>query len=223
MAMSYDNKNRVTGATNPVTATLAVAGTATLVVCTIVTGGTSARTGGNPTYNGVTMTQADQRRVYTTNPEASCEMFYLQGPRVQSGLTSTISVPNSGSLTLYVCISSYISQAEYTAEFETSNGNSGLSANPSVSVTVSAGAVVVAVLADGNNNNPTAQTGTSLYSVDDGSYSDSHQYTLSAAGGSVASGWTVANDDWGLCVAGFKEVLLPPKNSFSIFQNPAGV
>lgn len=223
MAISYDNKNRVTGATGIVTITLAVSHLATLVVCTIVSAGATARSGGAPTYQGVTMIQADTRRVYTTNPEAAAEMFYIVGQRVQAGITATISVPNTNTRTLHVVASSYISQSGYTSVFETSNGSSGLSSNPSVSTTVTAGGVVVAVMGNGGNSAPTGRSGTTLYEIDNGAYSDDHQYTLSAGGGSVASSWTISTDDWGMCVAAFGEAVLKYRNPFSIFQNPAGV
>ena len=205
MAHSFDTTTRFTGSGSPVTQAY-TCGSGTTVLCvTIVTEGGTDRTGGAPTYNGVALTQADSTRKHSAAPEQSAELWYLLAPATGSSLT--ISVPNTGSFNLFCQASSYKAGAGKTSALDTSNGGSGASSNPSVSVTTTlGGAVIVAVLGDGAASNPSAQTGTLLSSTDNGAFSDSHQYTLQTFAGAVASGWTVSTDDWGCCVAAFKEV-----------------
>ncbi|QQS15430.1 MAG: hypothetical protein IPK84_03610 [Candidatus Moraniibacteriota bacterium] len=178
---------------------------ATLLVLTIVGTGTIQRAGGAPTYNGVSMTQADQTRGGATGYETSAELWYLIDP--PSG-ANTISVPNTGAITLYATASSYSAGDGYTSAFDASGfSESTAGANPSASVSASvAGDVYVAVLGDGLATAPTARTGTALAEVDDGAYSDNHQYYIKAGTGSQTISWTIASDDYAMVVAAFKVV-----------------
>lgn len=178
---------------------------ATLLVLTIVGAGTTQRAGGAPTYNGVALTQADQTRGGATGYETSAELWYLIDP--PSG-ANTISVPNTGAITLYATASSYSAGDGYTSAFDASGFNEATTgANPSASVSASvAGDVYVAVLGDGLATAPTARTGTALAEVDDGSYSDNHQYYIKAGTGSQTISWTIASDDHAMVVAAFKVV-----------------
>jgi hypothetical protein len=206
-AHTFDTKLRFTGATSPLTNSYTCGTGATLLVVSVVTAGSTNRAGGNPTYNGITLSQADQLRKYATSPETSCELFYLLAP--PTGSVYTISVPNTGGRTLYVVASSYKAQAGYTSALDVTNGNTGLSANPSVSVTTTTnGDVIVGVMGNGLTSVPTGRSGTVLYETDNGQHIDAAQYYLQTNLGVWATSWTIASDDWCVCVAAFKEAHL---------------
>lgn len=220
---TFDTNLRFTGATSPLASNYTAGAGTTLLTLGIVTAGSTNRAGGAPTYNGVALTQADSTRKYATSPETSCELWYLIDPPTSSAYS--ISVPNTGTKTLYVQASTYKTRSQYyTSVLDVSGGNTGLSANPSVSVTTTGnGDVIVGVLGDGLGTAPTATTGTSLNMTDDddGAYSDSNQYKLQSSAGAYATGWTVASDDWCLVVAAFKEVVRPGYTN-TTFYAPAG-
>jgi hypothetical protein len=204
MAHSFDTKVRWTNNSNPSTQAYTCGATATLLVVGIVIAGATRRTGGAPTYNGVALEPVGIIRVQT---ETNCEMWYLTAPPV--GAEYTISVPNAGALTLFVCASSYISATGYSA-LDVETGGGGTSANPSLTLTPTVnGDVLVAVCGDGLSTAPTDRTATTLYETDDGSYSDNHQYVLVADTSATAVGWTVASDDWTMTLAAFKETSSP--------------
>lgn len=176
-----------------------------ILVLGIVTGSATNRSGGAPTFNGVAMTQAGTTQKAASSPETSCELWYSLN---QGDATNhTLSIPNAGALDVASHWSTYTYTAGKTPALDVTGGNNGTSANPSVSVvTTVTGDVVVAVMGNGLATAPTAQSGNNLDRKDEGAWSSNYQYTIAGAPGSVASSWTVASDDWGLCVAAFKEV-----------------
>ena len=221
MAHTADNNLRFSGAGNPLTSAYTCGANAKLLVLGIVTGGSVQRSGSAPTYNSVELTQADETRQYITNPETSCELWYLLQPDTGSALQ--ISVPNPTSLTLHVQASSYNVPAGFTSELDVDNGNTGLSASPIVSVTPTVnGDVIVAVFGDGEDFVPKPilhPQGAELNTTDNGSYSDSNQYRISPHTGIVLMQWKTqtygagvygggvynGDDDWCMSVAAFKE------------------
>lgn len=90
---SYNHISRTT--TNPVTGTYNCGSAVRMLIVNIIVDGATLRTGGDPTYNGVTMILAGSAQ-YGTSPETSVEMWYLRDP--PTGATYTISVPNDGGL-----------------------------------------------------------------------------------------------------------------------------
>jgi hypothetical protein len=210
-AHTFDTKARGTGTGKPQTLSYTCGSGATLLVLGIVVAGTTARAGGAPTYNGVSMTQVDTVR---TAGETNCEMWYLVNP--STGSAYSISVPNTGGKTLYLIASSYIAQSGYTSALDVYTGTAKTSntANPSLSVTTTVdGDVVVDILGDGYSSKPTANSHVLLYSTDDGSYSDNAQYALQASAGSITLSWTCSADDYCMIVGAFKEVVnVPPTN-----------
>lgn len=221
---TLDTKLRFTGNSSPLTQNY-ICGVGTTVLCLgIVTTGAVTRTGGAPTFNGIVLTQADQTRQYTANPETSCELWYLLNPPTVT--TYQISIPNTGSKTLQVVISSYKAQTGYSSVLDVSGGGIGFGYNPSVSVTTTVnGDVIVGVLGYGEDYNPTTQNGTVLFSNDNGLYSDNNQYYLQTFAGSQSLGWTTSvygggiygqdlyngGEDWCICVAAFKETFVGNK------------
>ncbi len=218
MAHVFDTNLRFTGASNPLTSDYTPGSGATVLVLGIVTAGSIQRSGGSPIFDGNSLTQADQTRQHSVNPEISCELWYLLQPETGSALQ--ISIPNPTSLTLHVQVSTYKAASGFTSDLDVENGSSGTSASASVSVTPTVnGAVIVGVFGDGENFTPTDQTGTELNTTDDGLYSDSNQFTLQAIAAAIETGWTTqtygagvygggvynGDDDWAMSVAAFKE------------------
>lgn len=218
MAHIFDTNLRFTGATNPLTSNYTAGSGATILVIGIVTAGSSQRSGGAPTFNGNSLTQADQTRQHGTNPEISCELWYLLEP--ENGTAHQVSIPNPTSLTLHIQVSTYSAAGGFTSDLDVEGGSSGTSASPSVSLTPTEdGAVIVGVFGDGEDFAPTDQTGTELNTTDDGLYSDSNQFTLQVTAAAIGTGWTTqtygsgvygggvynGDDDWCLSVVAFKE------------------
>jgi hypothetical protein len=202
MAHTFEKSNRITTSAEPATAWVVPAGV-TVIAIGIVAAGATLRTGGAPTFNGKAFTQAGTTQQAAASPETSCEMWYLLAPDV--GMFDII-VPNTGLITLHINWSNYISATGQSA-LDDAQGSNGTSANPSVNITASiAGDAIVASLGDGLATAPTAQSGTNMGRDDNGAYSSSHQYTLTGSTGLIASSWTVASDDWCMCVVAFKEV-----------------
>jgi hypothetical protein len=207
-AHTFDTKLRITGSTSPVTANYTAAAGSTVLVLGIVTGGSVARAGGAPTYNGVALTQADSTRKAASNPETNVELFYLLDPPTGSALS--ISIPNTGTRSLFVEASTYKAQSGYISQLDVANGGSGTSTNPSVSVTTTTnGDTIVAVVGSGAQTwAPSARSGTQLNDNDDGAFGDGNQYLLQTNAGAQAMSWTFGtSDDWAEVVAAFKEVI----------------
>lgn len=203
---SIDTKLQFNGATSPLTSNYTCGTGTTLLVVTIVTGGSTIRAGGAPTYNGVAMTEVYSGIIYATSPEESVDMYYLLAP--PTGNVYQISVPNTGTKNLYCVASSYKAQSGYTSAFDVKNSNTGLTTTPTNTVVTTVnGDVIVQVCGDGAQNKPSANSHTLLYSTDDGAYSDNHQYTLQATLGSITLTWTASSDDWASIAGAFKEVV----------------
>lgn len=218
MSHIFDTNLRFSGASNPLASNYTAGSGATVLVLGIVTAGSAQRSGGSPTFNGNPLTQADQTRQHGTNPETSCELWYLLEP--ENGSAHQVSIPNPTSLTLHIQVSTYSAAVGFTSDIDVEGGSSGTSASASVSVTPTVnGAVIVGVFGDGEDFAPTGQTGTELNTTDDGLYSDSNQFTLQATAAAIETGWTTqtygtgvygggvynGDDDWALVVAAFKE------------------
>jgi hypothetical protein len=225
MAHIFDTNLRFSGATNPLTSNYTAGTGATVLVLGIVTAGSPVRSGSAPTFNGNELIQADQTRQHGTNPEMSCELWYLLAP--ETGSAIEISIPNPTSLVLHVQISTYKadsgSGSGKISILDVEGGASGTSASPNVSVTPTEdGAVVVGVFGDGEDFTPTGNTGTELNTTDDGLYSDNNQFTLQSTAGPINTGWTTqtygagvygggvynGDDDWCMCVAAFIDAII---------------
>ncbi len=218
MAHIFDTNLRFSGAANPLTSNYTPGSGATVLVLGIVAAGSVQRSGGAPTFNSNALTQADQTRQHGTNPEISCELWYLLEPDTGSALE--VSIPNPTSLTLHIQVSTYKAASGFTSDLDVEGGDSGTSASPSVSLTPTEnGAVIVGVFGDGEDFIPSDQTGTELNTTDDGLYSDSNQFTLQAVAAAIETGWTTqtygagvygggvynGDDDWCLSAVAFKE------------------
>ena len=204
MGWAYDTSSQSVNTGNPRTqAYTCAAGSRLLVVGLGVRIG--PRAGGAPTYNAVTMTQAGTTR---TQGNVSAELWYLLNP--PTGVSYTISVPNTTTtMNVRIIASSYIPDPNYIYQLDQTNGNVGTTANPSVSVTNTAdGDVVVDMMCHELNTAETAYNRTLLYSTDEGIWTTAAQYYLETTGGSAAAmSHTIGADNWGLCVASFRQVM----------------
>lgn len=191
---------------NPATFSYTSGAGTTVLVLNLVIVGSTARTGGAPTYNGVAMTQADGTRMAT---ETNTEMWYLLNP--PTGSAYTVSVPNTNTRTIHAFTATAKAQSGYTSALDVVNGATGTTANPSVSVTTTtAGDFVTSITGHGSNSlgtgNKTRYGG--VWGIDHGNYSSMRMYELQATAGATTHTYTVGLDDWGVVVAAFKQVPL---------------
>ena len=199
--VSASQANRVaTAVTHPYTC---AAGT-TLLIAHVIGTTTTARTGGDVTYNSVSMTNSPFGSVAMSGGETSVELWYMPDP--PTGTSYNIGVPNDGGLSLRVFASSYSAGAGNTSAYDTGSKYASVGADPSVTVaTHYDGCVVVDVLGDGRLAAPTAGQ-TVLFAVDEGVYNCDCQYYLQATAGNAVMNWTVATDDWAQIAAAFRPV-----------------
>jgi hypothetical protein len=209
MALAYDTKERIpatalTTTTGAPTANYTCGANAGVLVVMLCWAGTTARTGGAPTYNGVALTQAGTQKTVT---ETSVEMWYLLSPPTGSALS--LVVPNDGGMTMWVYVASATAAAGSTCAFDAVGEAATTGSSPTVSVTaVAAATIIFAVVASGDNTfAPTARTGTSLYEEDIANYGGAGQYYVKSGSGSQAMSWTEStSDDYGAIAVAFKEV-----------------
>jgi hypothetical protein len=220
-----------TATTNPQTGTYTTGTGATVLVLMLLYAGGTARAGGDPSFNGVTMLQAGSTRTGTPSPEASCEIWYLLDPSIGA---FTVSVPNSGGLALKIHIASAIAGGGMVSALDQTGGAGTAGTNPTASVTTTVnGAAIFACVADGAQTwNPSGRSGTQIYDEDFGSWGGGSQYIMQASFGTQAMSWTFGtSEDYGLAVAAFKEVTAPvghpSKRRFGLvnytFLDPVGV
>ena len=221
MAHTFDTKYQGARAnTAPYTFNYTCGAGTTVLVLSIVVGGTTARAGGAPTYNAVALTQADQNRQST---ETFAELWFLLNPPTGSSLQ--VSIPNTGTAKyLSPVASSYKAQTGWRSALRTANGSTGTSTNPTgpTLTGLAIGDVIIAVVGSGANTwAPTARTGTQLYDRDDGTYGNGAQYLIKTDANNTAMSWTFGtSDDWAICEAAFREVaFLTVQESQKIFDS----
>jgi hypothetical protein len=215
MAHTFDTKAQISGATNPVTGNYTCGVGTTLLVLGIVAGGGTARAGGTPTYNGVAMTEVYSGIKAVSSPETVVDMYYMLAPPTGSSLQ--ISIPNTGTLSLWCCASSYKAQTGYTSAYDTKHSATGTSTNPTDDVTTTvAGDAIVQVLGDGRNAVPTANSDVLLYKTLHSTYSDDHQYKLPSDYGLNTVSWSCLSDDWAIITGAWKEVIIATQKSLSV-------
>lgn len=201
MAHTFDAKVLFRGNGNPLTQAYTCGAGTTLLVLGVV-GATNERENAAPTFNGVAMQQAVED---ITSTETRIEYWFMLDP--PTGAEYTISIPNSGALTLNVCAASFKAQSGWKSFVDTFVTASGTAANPSAALTPSVnGDVIVQVCGDGYNGVPSANSHTLLYSSSaDTVRSANFQYALVADTSETTMGWTVASDDYSIITVAFRE------------------
>lgn len=215
MALTLDASARIpatadtVSTSNPVTGSFTCpAGTEALVLMVHVAGNAD-RTGGAPTYNGVSLTQRDETRGNSTGYEAGLEAWDLLDP--PTGSSYTISVPNGTGVGIWIHVVA-IDGGGDEVDFDAAAGEEagGTGTDRTVSITTGAdGCFIVAGLSTGDNNwSPTGWTGTSIDESDCGSYGGGCQYYVKATAGAQDMAWTgdTTGDDVAMIAVSYKPV-----------------
>lgn len=203
MAFTYQNNSaHGASATNPVTISF-TPNTGSTVLVLMINTGSVARTGGSPTFNGVTLMQAGSTQ---TSAETTAEIWYTCDKSILIA-GSGVSIPNSGAITLYTVV------AAASCVGGCSLGNvtgisTQVSANPSLTITTNTNKnIIFATTGTGAQTwAPSAQTGTNIFNTDNGAFGDGQQYFIQSLAGAQAMGYTFGtSDDWCMVVASFSE------------------
>lgn len=223
MAHTFGTNSAHTSATaNPTTFSFTVDPLDTVLVLMLKVDGATDRTGGAPTFAGMTMVQANSTQKAAASPEAGAEIWYLtdaqcSGGRIPIG-SGTCSIPNAGALTLWHMMATGRAKPGGRSAFDVANGANATATNPSPGsvTTTTDGAILFAVVATGAQTwAPSAQAGTSLNNTDDGATGTGRQYLLQSSLGSATLSWTFGtSDDYGAVVAAFKEILPQGFNNY---------
>lgn len=182
----------------------------TVLVLLLKTVGGTDRTGGSPSFAGLTMTQANTTQKAAASPECGAELWYLLNPPV--GAAACV-IPNAGALTIFYTLATGKARAGGHSAFDVAGGNNGTSTNPSPGgvTTTEDGDIGFAIVASGAQTwGPSARAGTLIADTDDGSHGGGEQYHLQSTKGAIDLNWTFGtSEDWGAVCAYFKEV--PPQ------------
>jgi hypothetical protein len=192
---------------NPATFTINCPAGTTVLWLGIVAGGTTARSGGAPTYDGVAMTAGRAKTNAGGTPEECAETWYMLRP--PTGSAYTISVPNSGTLAMtLIAACASAASGNTSVQANAAVGTGGNSTNPSTTgPTGTAGDIEFSIVGNGATTwNPTGRSGTQLYDWDAGSWGVGAQYRVSAGTSGSTHSWTFAtSEDWVIAVDRFKE------------------
>lgn len=196
----------VTGpTTNPLTFSYTAASGVTLIILSIMTE-RNARTGGAPTFDGVTMVQAGSTE---TSTESKTEIWYLVSS-ITTGSSITVSIPNSGSASLHIGMTSWTSSTGASGLDVVAGISNQSSTNPTLSATPTVtNGVMQDCMGSGEGLVPTGNNRTLIAQADTGSSTCGFQYYLSPPASSTAMSWTLGSDDWSMVVACFKETSAP--------------
>lgn len=208
MAHSYAlGRARASSAGNPITFSYTVAPGDTVIAVLLKVTSATDRAGGSLTWGPYTFQQANSTQKAAASPEASAELWYLVNPAPG---TATLTIPNSGALTIVHTVAVGRAAAGGSSAFDGANGGNNTAANPSPgAVTVTeAGGIGFAITAGGWTTwAPSAQVGTAIANTDDGADGSGEHYILNPAIGSHTLSWTFGtSDDWGAVSAYFKEI-----------------
>lgn len=218
MTWTLDNSAQAATTTNnPATLSFTCGSGADLLVVVLFVDGTTARTGGAPSYNSEDLTDSGEGFVYFSGGECGVEIWYLAPPSIGG---YTISVPNDGSLTIGISAMSFTSSLG-TAAKHASNSATGETEDPSVVVaTTVANCLMIGGLGSGDRDAPAAGANYTLVHTEDiGNQTWGSEYDLdSGSSGDITVDFDTARaDDWGLIGMAFEEVEV----SVTIPRHPA--
>lgn len=204
MAHTFDTKLRDTTVSDDPFDILYTCGASATVLVVGIASGVNTRTGGAPTYDGNALEEAPNSP-QSLSSDVTVELWYLLDPPTGSSLT--LSIPNTGTDVLRVHISSFISSTG-TSALDVDAGDTGTVAIATQAVTPSVdGSVIVDMCNTGHNDLPSANSQTTLFSVDAFNNSDNSQYALQGTAAGITFSWTQDGaDNWAIIVAAFKEV-----------------
>ena len=196
-----------TVSTNPAQFTINCPAGTTVLWLGIVYAGTTARTGGDPTYNGVTMTAGAAKTNAGGTAEECAETWYMLRPPTGSALT--ISVPNANTLAMTLIADTGSAASGFTSvKSGASVATPGNSTNPTATGPAGAvGDITFARVGNGATTwNPTGRSGTQIYDWDAGSWGGGAQYKIESGTAGSTYSWTFAtSEDWIVQVDRFTE------------------
>jgi hypothetical protein len=215
-------------ATAPVTVDLTLPAGTTVLWVSVVAEGTTARSGGAPTFNGVSLTAGNAKTNAGGTPETCAEDWYLLNPT--TGSSVTLSIPNDGLLPLAIVYAYATAGTGKVSVYDNAVATAGVSTNPSTSFTVSDGAVWFAAIGDGAKTwAPTARSGTQIFDWDAGNWGRGAQYGLKSGTGTQTVSWTFGtSEDWIIEAISFKEAaasvtVSPSSGTVRLVGNQAAV
>lgn len=165
------------GSGDPHTVNHTCASDCCLIVVMMFVSGTTARTGGTPTYNGDNLTDCGEGQVF--GDECGCELWYRINP--DTGGSYQISVPNTGNASMQLSVISFYNVSGRCVLGNTNSAfDSANVENPGVIITVAeSGELCVGVLASSYRDVPSARPGfTLLHTYDAGNHTFGSQYDL---------------------------------------------
>jgi hypothetical protein len=122
---TYRNKSQANGLkANPSTHAHTPGARATVAVLSLIIAGTTARTGGAPTIDGVTATQAGTNRG-GTGYEQFIEVWYVC--KIFSGSEFTVSVPNTNTRTIHLEVVTADAGTGFISQYYSTGGNNSTS------------------------------------------------------------------------------------------------
>jgi hypothetical protein len=203
MAHTYGTSARLpatatTTTANPATFSINCPAGTTVLWLGIVVSGTTARSGGDPTYDSVAMTAGAAKTNAGGTAEENAETWYMLLPPTGSSLT--ISVPNSGGLALTMSAACASAANGYiSSKSGSSVATQGNSTNPSTTGPAGAvGDITFAVIGNGAQAwAPSARSGTQIHDWDSGSRGHGSQYVIEAGTSGSTLSWTFGtSEDW---------------------------
>jgi len=202
---------RTSSAGNPITTSVTVATGETVLCVSLHVVGATNRAGGSLTWGTDTLTQANSTQKAAASPEGSAELWYLLNP---SAGTQTLTIPNSGALTIrYQTIAAKCASGGRST-FLAGWGTNGTSTNPSAGTQAIAEGeafLIATVFSGATTWAPSARTGTQIHDTDDGAFGGGAQYLIqnTPVPAGQAMSWTFGtSDDWGAVAAAFGTI--PP-------------
>jgi hypothetical protein len=219
VAHTFVNKSQNNDQTGTTVTIYHTPGSAATVVCLSICA-LAARTGGAPTIDGDTATQADQWRI---GNEMGAEVWYVC--KDFDGSEITISIPNSGNEELHCEVVSAYAGSGYDSEWVDDDGNSQSAGNGfDLLVTPDAtGDFVYSRLGcgEGKDSDVSSSYGTETYSNDHGQQSSKGVYKVTTEATQQTIDWVWSNDDGGGVAVCFKSVAGVSGVTFSV-GCPAG-
>lgn len=214
MAHTFDTSGTVIGSTaTSISLSYTTSVSASALVLSLSVNGNIARTGGAPTYNGVTMVQAGTTLASGGNV-AQHEMWVLTTDiGLTQGTTANIVIPNAGAIIITVVASSYISATGRSLWTLTAQA-SGNSINPTVTLTATGiGCALVSGVCGSIGALTAARTllVTGLSTIRYGG-----EYFLQTAAGNAAMNWTATTGRWATHAILLTEVPVSSKSMMGV-------
>lgn len=217
MALTYSTKARLpaTAAWSTATAasvSIACATGTTLLWVGIVISGTTARSGGSPTYNSVALSTAQTKINAGGTAEECAETWFMTDPPVG---TYNIVVPNTAGLSIAIIAANAIGADGYTAVLDATSATQSSGPSPISTITTStANTLVFSLIGDGANTwAPTSRSAIQLYDWDAGNQGLGAQYRTATVATAITCSWGFATaEDYIIINNSFVET---PKTNWS--------